>query len=317
MRHFNRGERMYFSRRIITVFFSLLFLLSLSVGYQNALANGTSALVETQWLADNLKNPSVCIVHVAGFSPQSLQDFQGKHVLGAVYLDVSDIMGVIGDGSKSPDAAKFEAAMNKLGIKNDSQVVVYGSGGDNPLVTTAFWLMKYFGHSKVNYLNGGLAKWTKEKRETTNQIKSETSTKYKASPNESTFANADYVLKNIGNPKAVIVDVRAADEYKGLKSPVPTKIMGHIKGAVNLEFAETNLNKDGTFKSVSDLKTAYEARGVTKDKEAIVYCLGGVRASHTIFVLKYLLGYPNVRNYVGSWGEWGNRLDPAKYPSEK
>ena len=94
------------------------------------------------------------------------------------------------------------------------------------------------------------------------------------------------------------------------------KRTGHIPGAINLPFAPTNLNKDGTFKSVNELKATYESKGVTKDKEIISYCQGGIRAAHTYFVLKHLLGYPKVRNYVGSWGEW-NRLDPNKYPVEK
>jgi len=218
---------------------------------------------------------------------------------------------------EAPDKAKFEALMGRLGISNDTYVVLYGSGGGNPFVTTAFWLLKYNGHKKVSYLNGGIAKWNKENRQTVSGAPAKVAaTTYKATPDESIRADADYVLKSLKNPNAAIVDARSSGEYNGTKS-MNNKREGHIPGAINIEFKSANLNDDGTFKSVRDLKAVYEAKGVTKDKEIIVYCLGGVRASHTYFVLKYLLGYPKVRNYVGSWGEWGNRLDPAKYPVEK
>lgn len=310
-----RRDFMRFKGKVLACLFSALFLFCLFNVQQAAFANGgVQPLVETGWLADNLKNVSV--IHVASFSPQPEQDFKSKHISGAVSMSVGDVMGTLGDGSSKPDAATFEAVMNKMGINNDSHVVVYGSGKDDGLVATAYWLLKYFGHGKVSYLNGGLTKWIKEKHETTNEVKNIIPSKYKPSPNESMFATADDVLKKVGNPKTVIVDVRSSDEYKGIKSPVETKIMGHIKGAVNLDYA-INMNEDGTFKSLSDLKASYEAQGVIPGKEAIVYCLGGVRAAHTVFVLKYLLGYPDVKNYVAAWGEWGNKLDTAKYPVEK
>jgi len=246
------------------------------------------------------------------------QDYNNNHIPGALYMSVGDVMNSLGNGSKAPDTAIFESIMSKFGISSDSHVVLYGNNAANALVTTAYWLMNYVGHDKVSILDGGLAKWKNEKRETTGQVKTVSPSKYKASPDASMFVNADQVQKAIGNPKTVIVDVRSAEEYKGQKSMGPApKIMGHIKGAVNLDYEKTNLNADGTFKSVNDMKSAYEAQGVKKDKEIIVYCDGGVRASNTVFVLKSLLGYTNVKNYVGSWGEWGNRLDPAKYPTEK
>lgn len=307
------------SNRSLLGFLTLLFFALLLVSSQPALAGSDAgSLVETQWMADNLKTPSVSIVHVGSFFAPYDQDYKPAHVPGARYMSVGDVMNVLGNGSKSPDMAAFEGVMGRLGISNDSHVVLYGNNGSNALVATSFWLMKYFGHNKVSIMNGGFAKWTKEKRETSASAETAAPSKYKASANESMYANADTVLKGISDAKTVIIDVRSADEYKGLKSMGPApKIMGHIKGAVNLDYEKTNLNQDGTFRSANDLRSAYEAQGVKKDKDIIVYCDGGVRASNTVFVLKYLLGYPNVRNYVGSWGEWGNRLDPAKYPAEK
>ncbi len=310
------GKGLVFHKKIAVSIFSLLFLLSFFSGYQKAFASEVSALVETKWLADNLKKPEIRIVYVASMAPKDKENFDIKHIPGSVYVGIGSLMNVLGNGSMPPDKAKFEALMGKLGIGNDTHVVVSGAGGGNPFIANAFWLMKYFGHKKVSYLNGGTSKWMREKNEITGKPAQTAPATYKATLNESIFANADYVLKNLKNPKVAIVDTRGLDEYTG-KNAMGNKRTGHIPGAILLNFYPTNLNKDGTFKSVNDLKAAYEAKGVTKDKEVITYCQGGIRAAHTYFVLKHLLGYPKVRNYVGSWGEWGSRLDPAKYPLEK
>ncbi len=313
-----KERNLIFRRRIITSIVSLLFLLCLSSGYQQADASGAPVLVEPQWLADNLKNPEMRIVYVGSMAQNDTAKFGSKHIPGSVYVSIGSLMNVLGNGSVSPDKAKFEALMSKLGISNDTHIVVYGEGGGNPFIPNAFWLMKYFGHKNVSYLNGGIAKWTQEKRKTITgapaKVKPGT---YKAAPDASILANADYVLKNLKNPKVAIIDTRALDEYTGKNSLGMNKRTGHIPGAVHLNFYPTNLNQDGTFKSIKDLKATYEAKGVTKDKEIVTYCQGGIRAASTYFVLKHLLGYPKVRNYVGSIGEWANRLDPAKYPLEK
>jgi len=304
-------------KRVMIIILSLVFLLSL-LPVQHASANGVPALVETKWLADNLKKSDLRIVYVGGMAKDDRAKFDSSHIPGSVYLGIGDLMGVVGNGSVPPDKAKFEALMGRLGISNNTHVVLYGISGGNPFITTAFWLMKYFRHDKVSYLNGGITKWNKEGRKVTGEATNITPVKYKATPDSALFASADYVLKNLKNPKVVIVDARPLDVYKGIKNEVPdkNKRTGHIPGAVNLPFYSTNLKADGTFKSARDLKKAYESKGVTPDKEVITYCQGGVRASHTYFVLKHLLGYPKVRNYVGSWGEWSN-LDPGKYPVEK
>lgn len=318
MRRFKVGKTI-FSARIVAGFVSLLFVLCVA-SFQPVFANGsTPALVETQWLADNLKKSEIRIIHVGSPSPKSMENFGKQHIPGAVYVKINSLIEVLGNGSTPPDKAGFETLMGRLGISNATHVVVYGTGGGNPFITNAFWLMKYFGHNKVSYLNGGITKWTQEKRKITTgapeKIKSAT---YKAAPDASVFANAGYVLQNLKNSKVVIVDTRGADAYSGKMNEVPgaNKRTGHIPGAINLNFYPTNLNKDGTFKSVKELKAIYESKGVIKDKEAITYCQGGFRSAHTYFVLKHLLEYPKVRNYVGSWGEWSN-LDPAKYPLEK
>lgn len=304
------------SKKIIIGGFLSFFVLSILIVSQYAIAS-SSPLVETDWLEQNLKNPDIKIVYVGSPAQDDMTKFGNKHIPGSMYMSVGSLMKVLGDGSTPPNKAEFEALMSRLGISNDSHVVVYGETGENPFVAAAFWVMDYFGHKKLSYLNGALGKWAKENRKTESGAPPQASpTKYTATPNPSILADADYVLKNIKNPSVALVDTRGTDEFTG-QNAMGNKRVGHIPGAINLNYHTTNLNSDGTFKSVKDLKTAYEAKGITKDKEAVTYCQGGVRASNTYFVLKYLLGYPKVRNYVGSWGEWGNRLDPSKYPVEK
>jgi len=319
------GKDIYNHKKILTVLFALVFLVSLAVGLQPAYANGdVQPLVDTQWLADNLNNKDLKIIHVASMGGKK-EHFDMKHVPGSVYLGIGEFMGDLGGGSTPPDKAKFEASMGALGINNDSHVIILGGSGDNVFIHGAFWLMKYHGHKKVSLLDGGVRKWMKEGRKTSGKPTPIKNTKYSASPDSSIFATADDVLKSINNSKAAIVDVRSPDEYTGKnaldkstgKDAMGNKRTGHVPGAIHMEFYSSNMKQDGTFKSLKDLQASYEAKGVTKDKEVIIYCQAGVRAANTHFVLQYLLGYPNVKNYVGSWGEWSSRLDPSKYPVEQ
>ena len=314
-----KEEKTIFSARIVAVFVSL-FLVLCAASFQPVFANGsTPVLVETQWLEDNLNQSGMSIIYIGGMAADDKANFDAKHVPGSSYIGIGSLMGVLGNGSAPPDKAKFEALMSEHGISNDSYVVVYGSGGANPFIPSAYWILQYFGHDKVSYLNGGLSKWNKEGRKTAGEPTKITAATYKAgAANESIMAGPDDVLAGLKNSKVVIVDTRQADVYSGEKNEMPdqNKRAGHIPGAINLNYYPTNLNEDGTFKSADDLKAAYEAKGVTKDKEVITYCQGGVRGAHTYLVLKHILGYPNVKVYVGSWGEWSN-LDPEKYPVEK
>jgi len=307
-----------FNRRASIGLLTLFFLISV-IGFSHSVFahDRVKPLVETEWLAKNLNKPDMRVVYVGSMAKDDMARFGKSHIPGSMYMSINSLMKVLGDGSNPPDKAEFEALMSRLGIGNETHVILYGAGGGNPFITSAFWLMDYFGHKKTSYLNGGMAKWVQEKRKIQSGAPPKVKpTKYTAKPDPSIFADADYVLKNLKNTGVVIVDTRAPDEYTG-KNAMGNKRTGHIPGAVNLNFYTTNLNKDETFKSVKDLRAIYESKGVTRDKEVITYCQGGIRASHTYFVLKHLLGYPGVRDYVGSWGEWGNRLDPQKYPVEK
>jgi thiosulfate/3-mercaptopyruvate sulfurtransferase len=305
---------MTLKRKVLVSLFSALFLFCLFNVQQAAFANGgVQPLVETGWLADNLKTPGISIVYVAGPDSQKA-NFDAKHIPGSVYLDFGKLMTLLGDGSNPPDKANFEAFANSLGIGNDSHVVLISK--DTLFAAGAFWLFDYFGHKKLSMVNGTIEKWMKEGRPATGDATKINAATYKANPDAAVLANSDYVLKNLKNPKVAIVDTRGTEEYTG-KNLMGNKRGGHIPGALDLSFYSSNLNNDGTFKSVKDLKAIYEAAGVTKDKEAITYCEAGVRAAHSYVVLKHLLGYPKVRNYVGSWNEWSSRLDAAKYPIEK
>lgn len=311
-----RKDVMTFKRKVFTGLFSVFFLLCLFNVQQAAFANGVQPLVETGWLADNLKNPGLAVVYVGGPASKK-ENFEVKHIPGAVYLDFSALMGALGDGSTPPNKAKFETLAGSLGIGNESHVIIYS--GDTLFSATAFWLFDYLGHKKLSILNGTATKWMNEGRATASGPTKITPATYKAAPDASIYATADDVLKNLKNSKAVILDVRSVDEYKGAGSPpgIQNKQLGRIPGSVNVDFFSANLNNDGTFKSANDLKAAYEAKGVTNDKEVIIYCQSGLRAAVSFVALKNILGYPKVKNYVGSWSEWGNKLDTAKYPIDK
>lgn len=304
-------------RKLMAALFSGIFLLCLLLGQQFAYANGEiMPLVETEWLAGHLQKPGLAIVYVGG-PTSKIENFNVKHVPNAVFFSFFDMLGILGDGSAPPDKAKFEALVGGLGISNDSHVVIYSA--DTLFASGVFWLFDYFGHEKLSMLNGTVTKWMDEGRPTAGDPSKISPVKYTAQPDATLLATADHVLKNLNNPKTVIVDTRGSDEYNGKyadENKMGNKRVGHIPGALDLGFYQSNLKSDGTFKSATDLKSTYEGKGVTKDKEVITYCQGGVRAAHTYFVLKYMLGYPDVKNYVGSWGEWSTRLDPTTYPVE-
>lgn len=316
-----RGGRMLFHRKFIAGLASVLFLWCLFLGSESAFATFTSLkaapIVETHWLEENLDRADLRIFYMDDW-PSKKTEFENKHVPGSVYIGVGTFMGILGNGSTPPDKEKYEDLMGGLGVTKDDYIVVYGWGGKNPFTLSLFWLLEYFGHEKVSYLNGGLEKWNKENRKATGEATKTKKTTYKAKTvNKSMWVNADYVLENLKNSNVSIVDARGTGEYTGKVNNENNKRTGYIPGAKDLGYYVTNFNEDGTLKSSDDLKATYEAKGITKDKEVISYCQGGVKAANDYFTLKHILGYKNVKVYVGSWGEWGNRLDFKKYPAEQ
>jgi thiosulfate/3-mercaptopyruvate sulfurtransferase len=312
-----KGGTMYFQKKVFIGLLSLLFVFS-AFTVQQAYANGWKPLVETGWLVLHLGDKDTIPVYVGFIEDKPGDDkakFEASHIPGSVYLGMNDLMGAMRGNNNAPDKAKFEALMGQLGISNNVRVVLYGTPSANPFVPGTYWMLKYFGHENVGILNGSFDKWLNENRKTESGAAKPGAATYKAKDGDSSvFADAEYVMRNLKNEKVVLIDVRGADEFKGAKKADYIKSKGHIPGAVNLDFYTSNRVGAGLYKSAEDLQKEYENKGITKDKEIIIYCEGGPRAADTYFILKQVLGYPNVKTYVGGWLEWGNN---DKYPVEK
>lgn len=306
---------MHLRKKVVIGVLSLLFVISLFGGFQTVHANGWNPLVETGWLVRHLGDSDIKLVYVGFVGEDDKAKFEGKHIPGSVYMGMNELMGAMRANNNGPDKAQFEALMGQLGISNNSRVVLYGTPAANPFVPGVYWMMKYFGHETVGILNGSLDKWNTEKRKTESGAAKTSSASYQAkAADNSIYADSGYVLNNLKNSNVVIIDTRAADEYTGEKQIDYIKGKGHVPGSKNLNFYPSNRIGSGLYKTAAELQKSYEAAGITKDKEIITYCEGGPRASDTFFILKNLLGYPNVKVYVGGWLEWGN---DAKYPVEK
>jgi len=212
-----------------------------------------------------------------------------------------------------PNQKQFEGLCSDSGIANDDTVILYGDN-NNWFAAFAFWQFKIYGHKDLRLMNGGRKKWELEGRAFTQNAPDVSRTHYHASvPDLSLRARRDNIFQILAGKPSNLVDVRSPEEFTG-KVIAPAGMTetaqrgGHIPGAVNVPWAKA-VNDDGTFKAYSDLAALYGARGVREDQETVAYCRIGERSSHTWFVLKYLLGFDNVRNYDGSWTEWGNLID--------
>ena len=268
-----------------------------------------NVLVSTQWINDHLNDKKIRLVEVDYIPATS---YILGHIPGAVLFDWKrDII----DSRKRDVISKedLEKSLQRIGVNNDTTIIVYGDF-KNWFATFAFWIFKYYGVKDVRLMNGSRKKWLEEDRPISVDIPSYSRGNFKASdPNKSIRAFMNYVKDVIGTQDKILVDVRTNDEYNG-KTLAPTEyspeygqIGGHIPGAVNVPWSKM-VNEDGTLKSADELKNLYESVNVTSNKEIITYCGIGERASYTWFVLKYLLGYPNVKTYDGSWLEWGNTM---------
>ena len=308
------GGNMRLSMKAVIGIVSFMFMVSLFAGPAYAGGKATP-LVETEWLADNLSN--VKVVFVDNW-PSDKEQYMKKHVKGSVYMGIGALMGALGDGTTPPDQAKFEGIMNRLGINNGDHVVLYGADADSVFTLGAFWIMEYFGHENVSFLDGGLAKWNADSLPSEGGMMKPAPGKYKAgNRDESIRIDAAGVLAALGDSKSAIVDARGTAQYTGVENNDKNKRVGHLPGAADLDATTANFNADHTVKSVADLKAVYDSKGVTADKNVITYCQAGLKAANSYFILKHILGYKNVKMYVGSWSEWGNRVDFDKYPIEK
>ena len=266
-------------------------------------------LVSTAWVAEHLNDPQVRIVE----SDEDILLYDIGHIPGAVKLDWhTDLQNPV--ERDFVDKAGFEQLMSRAGIANDTTVVFYGDK-NNWYATYTFWLFKYYGHEDCRVMDGGRTKWEAEGRPYTREVPSYPPTNYTAKdPDPAIRAFRDDVLAAVAAGAPALVDVRSPQEYTGevihmMGYPQEgAQRGGHVKGARNIPWGKA-ANPDGTFKPVEELRALYEAEGITPDKDVIAYCRIGERSSHTWFVLHYLLGYPNVRNYDGSWTEYGSMVN--------
>ncbi|BAY83181.1 rhodanese domain protein [Calothrix parasitica NIES-267] len=263
-------------------------------------------LVDTQWLTEHLTDEKVCIVEVVT-NPQAIpsQVIPGT-VVWNPFIDL-----ILPNFTVNFDKANIETLLSRSGITNDSTVIVYGElagvGG------WIFWLLKIFGHQDVRILDGGRNKWVAEKRPLASLENVANPTHYSAQEADGNLRVLfEDVRNSINQQDSVILDVRTPQEYSGEwfydKPPENGERGGHIPSSVHIYY-ESALNEDGTLKPIEELRQMYESKGITANKKIIPYCAVGGRSAHTWFVLKYLLGYPNVRNYDGSWSEWSRRYE--------
>ncbi len=267
-------------------------------------------LVTTDWLAAHLDDDNLVVAEV----DENPDLYEDGHIAGAVQLHWRDDL-------QDPierdivEKAEFERMMEARGIGNDTSVVLYGDK-NNWFAAYAYWYLKIYGHEDVRILDGGRQKWIDEGRELTTDSPAPATATYTAKEaDESIRVRRDSVLQGLENGGGrALVDVRSPQEYSGELMAPPgyeqegASRTGHIPSAQSIPWAQA-VRDDGTFKSPDELRELYGAKGVTPEKEVLAYCRIGERSAHTWFVLRELLGYPDVKNYDGSWTEWGNLVD--------
>lgn len=275
-------------------------------GYANA-----DALVSTDWVAEHLNDPRIRIIE----SNEDPLLYPSGHIPGAVQVDwTADLNDPLRRDYLGKEG--FEALMSRIGVTPETTVVFYGDK-NNWWACYAFWVFQLFGHKNAKVMDGGRLKWEKEGREMTREVPHYDPTTYRAPIRDDSQIRAfrDDVLRHIESGRP-LVDVRSPQEFSGELLHMPNYPQegalrgGHIPGAQNVPWSRAANPDDGTFKSAAELRAIYEGeKGLKPDDDVIAYCRIGERSSHTWFVLTYLLGYPNVRNYDGSWTEWGNLVN--------
>ncbi len=265
-----------------------------------------SALVTPAWLEEHLGDPRLRIIE----SSVDKATYDAGHIPGARWVAPYGPLLINGDNSRGNviTPKQFAGLMSELGIEPSSTIVWYGDGHSR-YAMRGYWTLGYYRHPGAFYLlDGGRERWIAEGRPLTVDVAPAGRTSYPepAGVDSTDEASWQDVRDAIARSDAVIVDVRTPGEYDG--SDVRSARGGHIPGAVHVEYTDATV-ADNVLKPVDELRRMFEERGITPDKEIIAHCQLGVRAAHTWFVLKHVLGYPNVKNYDGSWSEWGNRDD--------
>ena len=266
------------------------------------------ALVDTDWLEQNLSDPGIRVVEV----DEDTNAYEKGHIRGAVAWNWNTDLHAE-TGRDYVDQEGLSRLLQQAGVGDDTTVILYG-GNNNWFAAYAYWILRYLGFSNVRLLNGGRKKWELESRELTGEVPSYDATSISVSESVDAGIRAmrDDVLSRVRDAgTSHFIDVRSPEEYRGEKlapDHLPqeqAQVPGHIPGAANIPWAKA-ADDDGTFKTADELRELYEGAGVTPDKEVIAYCRIGERSSHTWFVLTELLGYGNVKNYGGSWTEYGS-----------
>jgi thiosulfate/3-mercaptopyruvate sulfurtransferase len=264
------------------------------------------ALVETDWVEQNIDGDSIVVVEV----DEDIQAYEKGHIPNAIAINWETELHDLPrrEFITSEQLAKL---LGEKGI-SDGQTIVLYSGNNNWFAAYAYWLFLYRGATNVKLLNGGRKKWELESRLLSQDEPSRTPTTYNIGSEQPELrAFREEVIQRAQQPGSAWVDVRSPEEFRGELLAPPhlpqeqAQVPGHIPGASNITWSKT-VNEDGTFKSAEDLKALYEAEGITADKDVVAYCRIGERSSHSWFVLRELLGFQNVRNYDGSWTEYGS-----------
>lgn len=268
--------------------------------------NHPETLVNTQWLSEHLDAPNVRIVEM----DLNSEAYEQGHLPGAIFWDAYALLKP--DMTINFEPTAIQKLLANFGISNDTTVVaVHGSfAATSGLI---FWLLKVFGHADVRILNGGRQKWLEDGYSlTTNKTTVQPANYHVQTVNHNLRVSLEEVKQLIDKSNSVILDARTPQEYSGeifmTNPPTENERGGHIPSSVNLYY-ELAHNADGTFKSATELQEIYARQGITPNKLIIPYCAVGARSAHTWFILKYLLGYPNVKNYDGSWNEWSRVPD--------
>ena len=295
---------------------TLTFLATAPAAFAQASADGSGPLVSTDWLEKNLRNPKLRVIEVS-VNPGL---YERGHIPGAVNFSWhNDLNDRVRRDIVSP--AEFEKLLSTAGVDKDTTVILYGDT-NNWFAAWGAWVFDQYGVQNVKLLDGGRKKWEAENRVLDNRAPEHVATRFKVTqPNPQLRARlADVLAVAEGRSDAKLVDIRSADEYSGkIFAPAGAAELavraGHVPGAANVPWGRA-VNEDGTFKSAAELKAIYAAVGIDGSKPAITYCRIGERSSHTWFALHKILGYENVRNYDGSWTEYGNAVGvPVNNPA--
>ncbi|HEX8236306.1 MAG TPA: sulfurtransferase [Abditibacteriaceae bacterium] len=267
----------------------------------------TDVLVDADWVEQHRNDPNVKLVEV----DVDTNAYSEGHIAGAVAWNWTSQLN---DPVRRdiPSREQLQELLRQSGIKNDDTIVLYGDN-NNWFAAFAFWILKLYGHQDVRLMDGGRKKWLVDGRELTTQEESPQPSDYTAQEPDLTYrASVQDVLQNLRDTQYNLVDVRSPAEFTGevIAPPGMTETAqrgGHVPGAKNIPWAQA-VNEDGTFKSADELRSLYGAKGIDSSKPVIAYCRIGERSSHTWFVLHYLLGFPEAKNYDGSWTEYGSMV---------